>query len=122
MFLGPNILMPTIRASGWVAIAPNRFVRNTCGSRRRACGSPTTGSPALPETIENLRSNDFSARVRLLSVSFARRSNTPMKRAEGDVRSVGTEFHNVYALQGKAPLGSREAARATCDFVHLRDR
>ncbi len=45
-----------------------------------------------------------------------------MERAEGDVRSVGTECYDVCSVQDKVTLGSGESTRATSNGVNLRER
>ena len=70
-------------------IAP--VVRNARGLRCRACGCEQQARRRLQKRVGYLCANRFSARGRPLSVSCARGSDAPVERAEGDVRSVGTE-------------------------------
>jgi len=56
----------------------------------------------------------------LISVSGTGGSNGSLEPAVGDVRSIVTGCHNVRAVHGKAPLGTGESARSTCNGVNLR--
>jgi hypothetical protein len=58
----------------------------------------------------------------VVSVGCPRGSNGALERAGGDVRSIVTGCHDMYAVHRKAPAGIRESTRPTGNRVILRDR